>query len=206
MHTHVAVTAAHSTSKHCTTHTVFGPTWKRTSEILTNRGACSSELFQRTNYMSHTLRDPRDEGDIYKGKDGAIRGIPFSAFWLRSSVVSVLISLISDTRLIESHDVNLIFQGCGSLRQLAVRPRECRLGIALSPWHAQPSPFRNPNNLEIALRDPLTSQYKMQVSSIRGDSLLNPMNTLSVELKNSSYQQMYWKYRFQHLDIFGNHD
>jgi hypothetical protein len=52
----------------------------------------------------------------------------------------------------------------------------------------------------------LTSQYKMQVSSIRGDSLLNPMNTLSVELKNSSYQQMYWKYRFQHLDIFGNHD
>uniref|UniRef100_A0A7I4CHD2 Uncharacterized protein n=1 Tax=Physcomitrium patens TaxID=3218 RepID=A0A7I4CHD2_PHYPA len=37
--------------------------------------------------------------------------IPFSAFWLRSSVVSVLISLISDTRLIEPHDINLIFFG-----------------------------------------------------------------------------------------------
>ncbi|PTQ46818.1 hypothetical protein MARPO_0010s0188 [Marchantia polymorpha] len=36
------------------------------------------------------------------------RGIPFSAFWLRSSVVSVLISLISDTRVIDPHDINLI--------------------------------------------------------------------------------------------------
>jgi hypothetical protein len=51
----------------------------------------------------------RGEGEIHKGKDGTLRGIPFSAFWLRSSVVSVLISLISDTRLIESHDINLIF-------------------------------------------------------------------------------------------------
>jgi hypothetical protein len=110
---------------------------------LINHSTCPSELFQTTNYLSHTLGDPRDEGDIHKGKDGAIRGIPFSAFWLRSSVVSVLISLVSDTRLIESHDINLIFQGCGSVRQLAVRPRECRLGIALCPWHAQPSPSRD---------------------------------------------------------------
>ncbi len=42
--------------------------------------------------------------------------IPFSAFWLRSSVVSVLISLISDTRLIEPHDINLIFLGGGVVR------------------------------------------------------------------------------------------
>jgi hypothetical protein len=42
--------------------------------------------------------------------------IPFSAFWLRSSVVSVLISLISDTRLIEPHDINLIFLECGAHR------------------------------------------------------------------------------------------
>ncbi|OAY36772.1 hypothetical protein MANES_11G047175v8 [Manihot esculenta] len=35
--------------------------------------------------------------------------IPFSAFWLRSSVVSVLISLISDTWAIGSHDIKLIF-------------------------------------------------------------------------------------------------
>ena len=34
--------------------------------------------------------------------------IPFSAFWLRSSVVSVLISLISDTWPIRPHDINLI--------------------------------------------------------------------------------------------------
>jgi len=37
--------------------------------------------------------------------------IPFSAFWLRSSVVSVLISLISDMWTIGSHDIKLIFWG-----------------------------------------------------------------------------------------------
>ncbi|EYU30012.1 hypothetical protein MIMGU_mgv1a024460mg [Erythranthe guttata] len=41
--------------------------------------------------------------------------IPFSAFWLRSSVVSVLISLISDMRAIGSHDIKLIFLGGGSI-------------------------------------------------------------------------------------------
>ncbi|KAB2042102.1 hypothetical protein ES319_D02G192400v1 [Gossypium barbadense] len=35
--------------------------------------------------------------------------IPFSAFWLRSSVVSVLISLISDTWVIGPHDIKFIF-------------------------------------------------------------------------------------------------
>ncbi|KAL4193511.1 hypothetical protein AMTRI_Chr06g199890 [Amborella trichopoda] len=39
-----------------------------------------------------------------------IQSIPFSAFWLRSSVVSVLISLISDTWSIGPHDIKLIFQ------------------------------------------------------------------------------------------------
>jgi hypothetical protein len=73
-----------------------------------------------------------------------LRSIPFSAFWLRSSVVSVLISLISDTRLIEPHDINLIFFGCGYIRQLAARIRERRLGIALFPWLAQPSPSGDP--------------------------------------------------------------
>ena len=70
--------------------------------------------------------------------------LPFSAFWLRSSVVSVLISLISDTRLIEPHDINLIFIGCSLTWQLAVRGCECRYGIALPPWQAQPS-LRGPN-------------------------------------------------------------
>ncbi|EYU35962.1 hypothetical protein MIMGU_mgv1a023081mg, partial [Erythranthe guttata] len=39
--------------------------------------------------------------------------IPFSAFWLRSSVVSVLISLISDMWAIGPHDIKLIFLGGG---------------------------------------------------------------------------------------------
>ncbi|KAG4157340.1 hypothetical protein ERO13_D02G057184v2 [Gossypium hirsutum] len=41
--------------------------------------------------------------------------IPFSAFWLRSSVVSVLISLISDTWAIGSHDIKIIFKGGESI-------------------------------------------------------------------------------------------
>jgi hypothetical protein len=93
----------------------------------------------------------RGEGDIHKGKDGTLKGIPFSAFWLRSSVVSVLISLISDTRLIESHDVNLIFLGCGFIRQLAVRIRKHCRGIALLLWLVQPSPHGDPSNLEIGI-------------------------------------------------------
>ncbi|CAI0399077.1 unnamed protein product, partial [Linum tenue] len=41
----------------------------------------------------------------------AVQIIPFSAFWLRSSVVSVLISLISDTWANGPHDIKLIFLG-----------------------------------------------------------------------------------------------
>ncbi|CAI0467402.1 unnamed protein product [Linum tenue] len=40
-----------------------------------------------------------------------VQSIPFSAFWLRSSVVSVLISLISDTWANGSHDIKFIFIG-----------------------------------------------------------------------------------------------
>ncbi len=72
------------------------------------------------------------EGEYIAGGERE-RSIPFSAFWLRSSVVSVLISLISDTRLIEPHDINLISFGCGLIGQLAVRGRKCRHGIALPP-------------------------------------------------------------------------
>ncbi|EYU38105.1 hypothetical protein MIMGU_mgv1a018612mg, partial [Erythranthe guttata] len=42
--------------------------------------------------------------------------IPFSAFWLRSSVVSVLISLISDMWAIGSHDIKFIFLGGRSIK------------------------------------------------------------------------------------------
>ncbi len=52
---------------------------------------------------------------VYNPAGVMIEFIPFSAFWLRSSVVSVLISLISDTRLIEPHDINLIFLGGGAV-------------------------------------------------------------------------------------------
>ncbi|CAI0382388.1 unnamed protein product, partial [Linum tenue] len=40
-----------------------------------------------------------------------VQFIPFSAFWLRSSVVSVLISLISDMWANGPHDIKLIFIG-----------------------------------------------------------------------------------------------
>ena len=54
--------------------------------------------------------------------------IPFSAFWLRSSVVSVLISLISDTRDIVPHDINLIFQ------RVLVHAAACCPDPRASPW------------------------------------------------------------------------
>ncbi|KAJ4728770.1 Protein kinase superfamily protein [Melia azedarach] len=47
--------------------------------------------------------------------EARVRSIPFSAFWLRSSVVSVLISLISDTWDIVPHDIKFIFLGGGSI-------------------------------------------------------------------------------------------
>ncbi|CAI0466789.1 unnamed protein product [Linum tenue] len=46
--------------------------------------------------------------------------IPFSAFWLRSSVVSVLISLISDTWANGPHDIKLIFLSCVSLMRCTI--------------------------------------------------------------------------------------
>jgi hypothetical protein len=94
--------------------------------------------------LSHIDGEHQDQGRAIRSEIEEMRSIPFSAFWLRSSVVSVLISLISDTRLIEPHDINLIFLGCGSIRQLAARIRERRLGIALLPWLAQPSPSGDP--------------------------------------------------------------
>lgn len=47
-------------------------------------------------------------------------------------MVSVLIGLMSDTRLIEPHDINPFFHGCGLIGQLAVGARERRLGVALN--------------------------------------------------------------------------
>lgn len=65
--------------------------------------------------------------EVVEGKN-----IPFLAFWLRSSVVSGLISSIYDVRLSEPHDIDLIFPRCVLIRELAVRPHESRHGIAIS--------------------------------------------------------------------------
>ena len=59
------------------------------------------------------IRRIQKRAALEKGKGWKGKTIPFSAFWLRSSVVSVLISLISDTWFIEPHDIKCIFLGGG---------------------------------------------------------------------------------------------
>ena len=61
---------------------------------------------------------------------GPISGYRFSAFWLRSSVVSVLISLISDTSPIRGLHIKRIF-GTGSRRRSFSIRSEHRPGIAV---------------------------------------------------------------------------
>ena len=63
----------------------------------------------------------------------------FSAFWLRSSVVSVLISLISDTILIENEDINLIFGVARVASGLPGLPVTGCLCIALQQSTADPA-------------------------------------------------------------------
>ncbi|KAI9394530.1 hypothetical protein POPTR_005G106933v4 [Populus trichocarpa] len=68
--------------------------------------------------------------------------IPFSAFWLRSSVVSVLISLISDTWANGSHDIKFIFLGGGSITVACYwgcrsSPLRCTKAMA---WRTPPTP------------------------------------------------------------------
>ncbi|KAG6775645.1 hypothetical protein POTOM_019125 [Populus tomentosa] len=66
--------------------------------------------------------------------------IPFSAFWLRSSVVSVLISLISDTWANGSHDIKFIFSRGGSITVACYwgsRSSPLRFTIALA-WRSPP--------------------------------------------------------------------
>ena len=64
--------------------------------------------------------------------------IPFSAIWLRSSVVSVLFSLISETRFIEPHDINLVFWAGGLNAVLAQQSHQLGLGTALQPSSSRP--------------------------------------------------------------------
>lgn len=127
-------------------------------------GSGSSWVGQRGGgRMSHSVCRREGGGGGRRGAGREGRGIPFSAFWLRSSVVSVLISLISDTRLIEPHDINLIYFGCGPIRQLAARASARRLGLALPPRPAQPTPppFSGGD-------PPPTMQRSKQEESVRG--------------------------------------
>jgi hypothetical protein len=102
-------------------------------------------------------------------------GIPFSAFWLRSSVVSVLISLISDTRLIEPHDINLIFQ------RVQVHPAACCPDLRASPWYcttslagAAPTP---------SLRDPIQNlNCKCAVNLVRSSQFNVTMYAIDANL------------------------
>ena len=69
----------------------------------------------------------------------------FSAFWLRSSVVSVLISLISDTRCKASFEINSISHSGLLNRLLAVWVVTRDLGVALFPW-LRTAPFNYKDN------------------------------------------------------------
>jgi hypothetical protein len=60
----------------------------------------------------------------------------FTAFWLRSSVVSVLFSLISEMVLYGSSFINLIFAFRGLATALAHVGSHCVTGIALPPVDA----------------------------------------------------------------------
>lgn len=103
-------------------------------ELSINHGTFSSELFQTTNYLSHTLRDLQGRRrDTQWERWHTERHTLLGLFWPRSRVVSVLTCLISDTRLIEVHVINLFCLGRRSVRQLPVKTCNRRLGIAL-PW------------------------------------------------------------------------
>jgi hypothetical protein len=62
-------------------------------------------------YHTEEMKEQGNGGPVQKQKQAVIQSIPFSAFWLRSSVVSVLISLISDTWPNGPHDIKLISLG-----------------------------------------------------------------------------------------------
>ncbi len=64
--------------------------------------------------------------------------IPFSAFWLRSCVVSVLISLIAYMGIIDSLRLTLISLGADPMGVLAPSERQDGAGTALQPSPSTP--------------------------------------------------------------------
>ena len=122
--------------------------WRRLVEeachcCLSLARACSSMVGPSTSLIlagfvcttSKETTKTQDE-EPYKIKPmGTVLSIPFSAFWLRSSVVSVLISLISDTWANGPHDIKLIFQGWGPITAACcwgsrASPQRCSTALA----------------------------------------------------------------------------
>ena len=87
----------------------------------------------------------------------------FSAFWLRSSVVSVLISLISGIQVIDLYyvvDINLIF-GIGELSQLTGGFRA--LAMDLHPSMAEASNHKPKSHA----KSPLSAVHKLYPNHVK---------------------------------------
>ncbi|XAR72996.1 hypothetical protein NMG60_11019832 [Bertholletia excelsa] len=90
--------------------------------------------------MSHIgdVAKEAEESCVEDRGPNSYQRIPFSAFWLRSSVVSVLISLISDTWAIGPHDIKLIFLGGGATAVACYWVSRASHGVALLPGPGAP--------------------------------------------------------------------
>ncbi|CAI0399071.1 unnamed protein product [Linum tenue] len=86
-----------------------------------------------TTSLEETSGSKQDE---YKTQHLAtVEGIPFSAFWLRSSVVSVLISLISDTWANGPHDIKFIFPSRASPMRCTIARAWLTPPILVKDWY-----------------------------------------------------------------------
>jgi len=124
--------------------------------------------------------------------------MPFSAFWLRSSVVSVLIRLISDMWVNDSHDIKLLFwreesNTIACYWDSQVLPKCCTIAWA---WHALKfslsfSSFSFPfailsYNCEL---NQMTIGYILNVMHLR---LLKPKSKLKLETILQVYTIFNW--------------
>ena len=83
---------------------------------------CWNKLSHIVGFKVHVKRELENKRRSW----GSGKVIPFSAFWLRSGVESVLISLIFDMWVIDSHDIKSIFWG--EVSAMAA----CCLGVIVS--------------------------------------------------------------------------
>ena len=90
----------------------------------------------------------------------------FSAFWLRSSVVSVLISLISDTVTIGYLDVKLIF-GKGGVTRRACMSAPSRVASVLHCIRERLTPFGGNSIKASHFNTPNPHLYRHKCSAIR---------------------------------------